>query len=46
MTATNPNNPLAPSEVKLRIPFNWKDQVVLGVGLSNAAIQRAVLERP
>ena len=39
MTATNPNNPLAPSEVKLRIPFNWKDQVVLGVGLSYAAIQ-------
>ena len=30
---------LAPSEVKLRIPFDWKDQVVLGVGLSYAAIQ-------
>jgi long-chain fatty acid transport protein len=26
VTATNPNNPLAPSEVKLRIPFNWKDK--------------------
>jgi hypothetical protein len=39
VTATNRNNRLAPSEVKLRIPFNWKDQVVLGVGLSYAAIQ-------
>ena len=39
VTATHPNNPLAPSQVKLRIPFNWKDQSVLGVGLSYAAIQ-------
>jgi long-chain fatty acid transport protein len=39
VTATNRNNRLAPSEVKLRIPFNWKDQVVLDVGLSYAAIQ-------
>jgi hypothetical protein len=39
VTATNPNNPLAPSEVKLRIPFNWKDKVVFDVGLSYASIQ-------
>jgi long-chain fatty acid transport protein len=39
VTATNPNNPLAPSQVKLRIPFNWKDQIVLAFGLSYAAIQ-------
>ena len=39
VTATNPNNPLAPSQVKLRIPFNWKDEIVLAFGLSYAAIQ-------
>ena len=39
ITATNPNNPLAPSRVNLNIPFNWKDQVVLGLGFSYAVIQ-------
>jgi hypothetical protein len=39
VTATNPNNPLAPSQVKLSIPFDWKEQFVLGFGLSYAAIQ-------
>jgi long-chain fatty acid transport protein len=39
ITATNPDNPLAPSQVNLKIPFNWKDQVVLGLGLSYAVIQ-------
>ncbi len=39
ITATNPNNPLAPSEVNLNIPFNWKDQVVIALGLSYALMQ-------
>jgi long-chain fatty acid transport protein len=39
VTATHPNNPLAPSQVKLRIPFNWKDEIVVAVGVSYAAIQ-------
>ena len=39
ITATNPNNPLAPSQVNLNIPFNWKDQVVIALGLSHAVIQ-------
>ena len=39
VTATNPNNPLAPSQVRLNIPFNWKDQVVVALGLSYAVIQ-------
>jgi len=39
ITATNPNNPLAPAQVNLKIPFNWKDQVVLGIGVSYALLQ-------
>jgi long-subunit fatty acid transport protein len=39
VTATHPNNPLAPAQVKLRIPFNWKDQIVVGFGVSYAASQ-------
>jgi long-chain fatty acid transport protein len=39
VTTTHPSNPLAPSQVKLRIPFNWKEQFVVGLGLSYAAIQ-------
>ena len=39
ITATNPNNPLAPAQVNLNIPFNWKDQVVLGIGVSYALLQ-------
>ena len=39
IAATNPNNPLAPSQVNLNIPFNWKDQVVIALGASYAVIQ-------
>jgi len=39
ITASNPSNPLAPSVVNLTIPFNWKDQVVVAVGVSYAVIQ-------
>jgi long-chain fatty acid transport protein len=39
ITATNPNNPLAPAQVNLTLPFNWKDQVVIALGLSYAVIQ-------
>jgi long-chain fatty acid transport protein len=39
ITSTNPSNPLAPSQVNLNIPFNWKDQVVLALGVSYAVIQ-------
>ena len=35
----DPNNPLAPTQVNLNIPFNWKDQVVLGIGVSYALLQ-------
>ncbi|MBA3966346.1 MAG: outer membrane protein transport protein [Nitrospirales bacterium] len=39
ITATNPDNSLAPSKVNLKVPFNWKDQVVLGLGLSYTVLQ-------
>ncbi len=39
ITATNPSNPLAPSQVTLSIPFNWKDQVVVALGFSYALMQ-------
>jgi long-chain fatty acid transport protein len=39
ITASNPSNPLAPSMVHLDIPFNWKDQVVVAVGIAYAVIQ-------
>jgi long-chain fatty acid transport protein len=39
ITATNPDNPLGPSRVDLRAPFNWKDQVILALGLSYAVVQ-------
>jgi long-chain fatty acid transport protein len=39
ITATNPNNPLAPSQVNLNIPFNWKDQVVIALGFSYSLLQ-------
>jgi len=39
VTATNPSNPIAPSQVTVSIPFNWKDQAVIAVGLSYAVLQ-------
>ena len=39
ITASNPSNPLTPSMVNVNIPFNWKDQVVVAVGVSYAVIQ-------
>ncbi len=39
ITATNPSNALAPSQVNLNFPFNWKDQVVVALGLSYAVLQ-------
>jgi long-chain fatty acid transport protein len=39
ITATNPNNALAPSQVNLNIPFNWKDQVVVALGFSYSVLQ-------
>ncbi len=41
ITGTNPSNPLAPSQVTLSIPFNWKDQVVVALGFSYAFMQEA-----
>lgn len=38
VTASNPSNALAPSEVNYDIPFNWKDQVVVAFGLAYTAI--------
>jgi long-chain fatty acid transport protein len=46
VTATKPNNPVAPSQVKLRIPFDWKDQVVVAFGVSYAAIQEQSWKDP
>jgi long-chain fatty acid transport protein len=39
VTATNPGNPLAPGQVNLSLPLNWKDQAVIAVGVSFAALQ-------
>lgn len=33
------NNSLAPSQTSMEIPFNWKDQVAVGLGLSYTAIK-------
>ncbi|HKC92822.1 MAG TPA: outer membrane protein transport protein [Nitrospira sp.] len=41
ITATNPSNPLAPSQVTLTIPFNWKDQVVIALGFSYSVMQES-----
>ena len=41
ITATNPNNPLAPAQVNLNIPFNWKDQVVVALGFSYSVMQES-----
>jgi long-chain fatty acid transport protein len=39
ITATNPSNPLAPAQVNLNLPFNWKDQVVVALGVSYSILQ-------
>lgn len=39
ITGTNPNNPLAPPQVNLSIPFNWKDQVVIALGVAYSVLQ-------
>ena len=36
---TNPSNALAPAQVNVNLPFNWKDQVVVALGLSYAVLQ-------
>src|SRR5262245_58752366 len=41
ITSTNPSNPLAPSQVPLYIPFNWKDQVVVALGISYSVMQES-----
>jgi len=41
ITATNPSNALAPSQVNLTFPFNWKDQVVVALGVSYALMQES-----
>src|SRR5215475_4796391 len=41
ITATNPNNALAPAQVNLNFPFNWKDQVVIALGFSYSAMQES-----
>ena len=41
ITATNPNNPLAPAQANLSIPFNWKDQVVVAIGFSYSVLQES-----
>ena len=41
ITATNPSNALAPSQVNLNIPFNWKDQVVVALGFSYSVLQES-----
>ncbi len=46
VTVTNPNNPLAPSQVTLSIPFNWKDQAVVAVGLSYAVLREQSWKDP
>jgi long-chain fatty acid transport protein len=39
ISLTNPSNALAPAQVNVNLPFNWKDQVVVALGLSYAVIQ-------
>ena len=39
ITATNSSLPAPLNEVNLNIPFNWKDQVVVAVGVAYALIQ-------
>jgi long-subunit fatty acid transport protein len=39
--ATHPVNPLAPSRIDLRIPFDWKDMYVIAVGASYTAVRQA-----
>jgi long-chain fatty acid transport protein len=41
ISGTNPSNPLAPPQVNLNIPFNWKDQVVVAVGFSYSVLQES-----
>ena len=39
ITASNPDNSLAPAQVNLNLPFNWKDQVIIALGLSYSVIR-------
>ena len=39
ISLTNPSNALAPAQVNVNLPFNWKDQVVVALGLSYAVLQ-------
>jgi long-chain fatty acid transport protein len=41
ITATNPSNPLAPAQVNLNLPFNWKDQVVIALGFFYSVMQES-----
>ena len=41
ITGTNPNNALAPAQVNLNIPFNWKDQVIIALGFSYSVLQES-----
>jgi long-chain fatty acid transport protein len=43
-TFTNPNNPLAPSQVTQSLPFNWKDQAVIAVGTAYTVLQDPVIK--
>jgi long-chain fatty acid transport protein len=46
VTLTGPRNSLAPSHVKLRIPFDWKDQFVLAVGAAYTAMREPAWRDP
>src|SRR5215831_2565424 len=39
ISLTNPSNALAPAQVTVNLPFNWKDQVVVALGPSYAVLQ-------
>ena len=39
VNASNPNNPFAPPQISLQVPFNWKDQVLVAIGGAYALIQ-------
>jgi long-chain fatty acid transport protein len=44
--ATHPSHPTAPAPIRLRIPFDWKDQIVVGVGISYAAMREPSWKDP
>lgn len=44
ITATNPTNPLAPSNVTLVIPLEWQDQAVVAAGLSYTLWEKPNIE--